>query len=71
MDSLGVCPTNYSLVPTYQIVFKASASFSSITLPNNIYWRDNYAPGPSDMRGKICEITIMNGIATMNMITVS
>ena len=68
--STGSCPTNNSLVPTYQIVFKASTTFSSITLPSNVKWRDNYAPAATDMRGKVCELTIMNGIATMNMITV-
>ena len=69
--STGSCPINNSLVPTYQIVFMASATFSSITLPSSVKWRDNYAPASTDMRGKVCELTIMNGIATMNMITVS
>lgn len=60
--------TNNLVVPTYQILFKASSSFSSITLPSSVKWKDRSAPASSDMQGKMCELTIMNDIATINIV---
>lgn len=60
--------TNNKVVPTYQIVFRCSSSGASITLPNNIVWRDGSAPAASDLVNKWCELTIMNDIATIIII---
>ena len=62
--------TNNLVVPTYQILFKASSSFSSITLPSSVKWKDSLAPDANDMKNNYCELTIMNGIATMNIVIV-
>ena len=56
------------LVPIYQIIFRVSSSGMSITLPSTIKWRDGLAPSSEDMAGKFCELTIMNGIATINIV---
>ena len=60
--------TNNMIVPTYQIVFRCGSSGASITLPNNIVWRDGSAPAASDLVNKWCELTIMNDIATIIII---
>lgn len=62
------CPFDGSFVPTYQIMFRATTSFSSIELPSSVRWKDNYAPDPNDMKDNYCELTIMNNIATMNIV---
>lgn len=60
--------TSNKVVPTYQIVFRCGSSGASITLPNNIVWRDGSAPAASDLVNKWCELTIMNDIATIIII---
>ena len=67
-DIFDTCPFDGSFVPTYQIMFRASTSFSSIELPSSVRWKDNYAPDPNDIKDNYCELTIMNNIATMNIV---
>lgn len=59
---------NNDIAPTYQILFRASSTFSSITLPSTVKWKDRLAPASSDIQGKMCELTIMNDIATINIV---
>lgn len=54
-------------VSTYQILWVAGTNGTSITLPSSVKWKDGVAPDSRDMVNKLCELTIMNGLATINI----
>ena len=60
--------TDNMTVPMYQMVFKASASGVSFTMPSSIKWKDGSAPDERATANKMCELTIINNIATINII---
>ena len=63
----GTCPANNAFVATYQVLFKAGSN-CSLSIPGTCRWKDGLAPDPAAMAGKFCELTIMNNIATMNIV---
>lgn len=54
-------------VGTYQILWIAGTSGTSITLPSSVKWKSGIAPDSRDMVNRLCELTIMNGLATINI----
>lgn len=64
--SIGSFSANKT-VSTYQILWVAGTNGTSISLPASVKWKDGVAPDSRDMTNKLCELTIMNGLATMNI----
>jgi hypothetical protein len=60
--------TNNMTVPMYQMVFKAGGTGVSFTMPSSIKWKGGSAPDERATANKMCELTIINNIATINII---